>query len=393
MLQHVDRSALHPGSALPFILSLFIVIGCAPALSQERAPVIACMARPADTAAPPPMAPPPQKRTSDGSVVVQRPPLGQPVCPVGQIPVFSPPANSALTIQQNLPPGGRLSKGNPLLGPQSAIVPPPGQQGAAALAREFSEIYGEGARLAEKPATSPSPNCLGQINAETCYYYGSAGISRDVMGGGMTTSVDRPLYVTTKGQGHSLNEIAVQGGVKNGNIVEVGWIVSTDMNGDADPHIFVYHWINWDGQGYDGYGWVQFSNRYYPTQNISALLRRELYLGYVLYDGNWWAWFDGDWLGYFPETLWGNNFGAATTVQWFGEVATNNGVPPQIQMGDGKLPPPPTAAHMYNVCDVDVKAWTCFVRNDQQLATPAAPKFYSISQTGFGDLRYGGPGH
>ncbi|WP_072818135.1 neprosin family prolyl endopeptidase [Bradyrhizobium erythrophlei] len=208
----------------------------------------------------------------------------------------------------------------------------------------------------------------------------------------MTTSVNRPRYVETKGQGHSLNEIAVQGGTKADNIAEVGWIVSTDFNGDADPHIFVFHWVDGIGKGYDGYGWVQFSNRYYPTQNISALVGREIYVGYVLYKGNWWAWFDGDWLGYFPESLWGTNFGTATLVQWFGEVATDNGVPPQIEMGDGKLPPPPTAAHMFNVCDVDVTAWTCFVRNDQQISPPAAPKFYSISQTGFGDLRYGGPG-
>jgi hypothetical protein len=247
-------------------------------MSQERASVIACMARPADTAAPPPVTPPSQKLTSDGSVVAQKPPLGQPVCPPGQIPVFTLPANSTFTTQQNLPPGNRPLKGNPLLRPQSTIAPPPGQQGAAGPAREFSEIYGEGARLAKKPPAPSTANCLGQIYAgdSTCYYYGSAGISRDVMGGGMTTSVDRPRYVATKGLGHSLNEISVQGGTKNGNIVEVGWIVSTDLNLDSDPHIFVFHWVDWSGKGYDGYGWVQFSNRYYPTQNISALVGREL---------------------------------------------------------------------------------------------------------------------
>jgi hypothetical protein len=209
----------------------------------------------------------------------------------------------------------------------------------------------------------------------------------------MTTSVDRPSYVSTGGPGHTLNEISVQGGPKNGNIVEIGWIVSADQNGDADPHIFVFHWVGWAGTCYDGCGWVQFSNRYYPGQNISALVGREIYVEYVFYGGNWWAWFDGEWLGYFPEALWDNSFNTAAVIQWFGEVATNNGVPPQIQMGDGLLPPPPTAAHMSKLCDIEEGAWTCLIRNEQQLISSSAPNFYNIAQTGYGDTRYGGPGH
>lgn len=137
---------------------------------------------------------------------------------------------------------------------------------------------------------------------------------------------------------------------------------------------------------------MQFSSRYYPGQDVSFLIGREIYVGYIFYNGNWWAWFDGDWLGYFPGTLWDSNFSKAVVVQWFGEVATNNAVPPLTQMGDGILPPKLTAAHMSKLCDIGIGKRDCLIRNDQRLATPDAPNFYSISQLGFGETRYGGPG-
>jgi hypothetical protein len=73
------------------------------------------------------------------------------------------------------------------------------------------------------------------------------------------------------------------GGPKNGNIVELGWLVSTDQSGDADPHIFVFHWKNWQGTCYNGCGWQQYSNTYYPGQNIGSLVGREIYIGYVFW--------------------------------------------------------------------------------------------------------------
>lgn len=387
--------------AVALTLLLWLDAGIDPARSQDQPAAVVCVPRPASVATPPPMGLPPQQMASDGSTAAAAPPSGQPVCPAGQIPATA--QGSPAFIQQNLgtgaPAGGgsRPLKGNPLLRPQSAVAPPPGQPGggAAPFAREFSEIYRGAAAPSPQASPSPAPvTCRGQTYGTdpTCYYYGSAGLSRTVMGGGMITSVDRPQYVTTGGPGHTLNEISVQGGTQNGNIVEIGWTVSTDQNHDADPHIFVFHWVNWNGEGYNCCGWVQFSNRYYPGQNVSALVGREIYVGYVLYNGNWWAWFDGEWLGYFPGTLWNDNYSTAAIIQWFGEVATNNGIPPQTQMGDGILPPPTAAAHMSKLCDVDTGAWTCLIRNEQLLSTPAAPDLYSISQTGYGDAHYGGPG-
>ena len=44
-----------------------------------------------------------------------------------------------------------------------------------------------------------------------------------------------------------------------------------------------------------------------------------------------------------------NGYTKSALIQWFGEVSSENGVPPKTQMGDGILPPAPKAAHMLTV--------------------------------------------
>ncbi len=207
----------------------------------------------------------------------------------------------------------------------------------------------------------------------------------------MTTAVTRPTYVNTGGSGHSLNEIAIQAGESNGDIVELGWLVSSDQYGDVDPHIFVFHWIGGVPQCYDGCNWQQYSNTYFPGQNVGSLVGREIYNGYVFYEGNWWAWFDNQWLGYFPGSEWGGKFNKSALIQWFGEVASLNGIPPKTDMGTGVLPPSNQAAHMFTLCDVDANAWVCWYRDQQSLNRTVATD-YDIKRVGFGETRYGGPG-
>ena len=205
----------------------------------------------------------------------------------------------------------------------------------------------------------------------------------------MTTAVARPAYVNTGGAGHTLDEIALQGGSDNGNTVELGWFVSTDVYGDADPHIFVYHWVNGAESCYDDCGWQQWSNTFYPRQNVASLIGREVYIGYVFWQGNWWAWFDDQWMGYFPGSLWGGAYSKTSLIQWFGEVASLDGVPPQTQMGDGIHSPARTAARMRTLCDVDAAAWVCWYRDQQSVATPTTLQYYGADRIGFGDMRYG----
>lgn len=51
---------------------------------------------------------------------------------------------------------------------------------------------------------------------------------------------------------HSLYELAIEDIYSPGgrNIVEVGWTVDYSLNGDCNPHLFAFHWVNGTPQGY-----------------------------------------------------------------------------------------------------------------------------------------------
>ena len=222
----------------------------------------------------------------------------------------------------------------------------------------------------------------------TCYYYAGASDFRTDQGGGLTTTIEKPSAI---GVGHSLEELSVQGGPNEGNIIEIGSNVAPSQYGDANPHLFVFHWLNWVPTCY-GCNWVQWSNTYYPGMNLSSFVGHSVYNGYVYYQGNWWGWFNDQWVGYFAGSLWPKGeFTNSTQVQWFGEVATQNGVPPLDQMGDGLFPSSPAAAPMSTLCDVNAAAWVCFYY-DQQSLYQTQPKYYGVLHTGFGAIRLGGPG-
>jgi hypothetical protein len=229
--------------------------------------------------------------------------------------------------------------------------------------------------------------CAGTLHAPWCYYYAGASDLRTAQGGGLTTTVEKPIVF---GPGHSLGEMSVQGGPNEGNIVEIGWNVSPSQYGNGDPHLFVFHWLNWVPTCY-GCNWVQYSNTYYPNMDLSSFVGHSVYNGYVYYQGNWWGWFNDQWVGYFPGSLWKPPFTTSTQVQWFGEVGTENGVPPRDQMGDGLFPSNPAAAPISTMCDVDAAAWVCFYYDQQSLYQPT-PRYYGVLHTGFGAIRYGGPG-
>ena len=370
------------------------------ALAQQQEQQVECVKRTATATPPPnPAGPPHAVATVKSREEQKAEPAIKPVCPEGEIPVLKQAVAPRAPAQRQQP-----QKGNPLLRPRSAVSPLPLAQPSAAGAvapgdvRSFREIYGKPTKgpgaapsLAPGPPPGPPTACAGVLSFGSCYYYGSAGLTQTADGGGMTMAVDRPAYDNSGGSGHSLDEIAVQGGTGNGNIVELGWLVSSDQNGDADPHIFVFHWMNWVPTCYNACNWQQYSNTYFPGQNINALTGRNVYVGYVYYKGNWWAWFNDQWMGYFPGTEWNNAYTKSALLQWFGEIASENGVPPKTQMGDGVLPPSSTAAEMSTLCYVDAKAWVCWYRDQQSLAA-TVPKYYNILRVGYGDTRYGGPG-
>jgi hypothetical protein len=149
-----------------------------------------------------------------------------------------------------------------------------------------------------------------------------------------------------------------------------------------------------EGTCYDGCGWQQVSTTYYPGQNLQPLVGKEVYLGYALWQGNWWAWFDNQWLGYFPASLWQNQYKRATLVQWFGEVASDNDVPPGSEMGFGIFPASSKSARMLELCIVHDKDGACAYGDQPSvIVSPhAAAKYYGVKRLGGPSMRYGGPG-
>jgi Neprosin len=305
-------------------------------------------------------------------------------CPAGEVPKIVP-------AKRNVP------KGNPLIGnvrgSASSFFGSPKQQRKLILKAllPFRKVYPHGGARMVQQSRSALQACNGRSSFGSCFYYGSAAYRRTARGGGTTMGIARPAYDGSGGPGHSLDEIAVQGGPSDGNIVELGWNVSSSQYPNANPHLFVFHWIGWAPTCYDTCAWHQYSSTYAPGRDIGALVGREVYVGWVFFQGNWWAWFDNQWLGYFPGSEWPSGYTSNALIQWFGEVATQNGTPPHTDMGTGIFPLGTTSARNATLCDVDPAVWVCFYR-DQQATGATFPSYYKSLRSGFGEVRYGGPG-
>ena len=78
-------------------------------------------------------------------------------------------------------------------------------------------------------------------------------------------------------------------------------------NNDANPHLFVFHWVNGLPACYNGCGWVQVSTRRYPGMVVTATSTPQQY-AIESYQGNWWIWYQSEWIGYFPGSLWNNSY-------------------------------------------------------------------------------------
>jgi hypothetical protein len=203
-------------------------------------------------------------------------------------------------------------------------------------------------------------------------------------GGGVVTIVENPA-ISAAASIHSLFEIAVQGGTGNGDIVEIGW---RKRSGDASPRLFVFHWEDWNPGCYNGCGWVQWNPSIVPGMVVNA--GTESYMGWVYYEGNWWAWYANQWVGYFPETLWAGGYNKANLVQWFGEVHESDPTP-ETDMGNGLRAALAAAARFWYPCKVDAAAWVCWIDSTPSLTTLSVP-WYTVQNVGGSAHRFGGPG-
>ena len=81
-------------------------------------------------------------------------------------------------------------------------------------------------------------------------------------------------------------------------------------------------------------------------------------------------------------------------MQWYGEVASENGQPPQTQMGEGIFPTAATGGRMQGMCSYEAATASCktFKVERFAVAPASATKYYGIKQASNSDMRYGGPG-
>jgi hypothetical protein len=151
----------------------------------------------------------------------------------------------------------------------------------------------------------------------------------------------------------SLAQIGIQADSKGGRqTVEAGWQEYRDKYGDWVPHLFVYYTTNGylkEGKNIGGYnqevqGWVQHSSSVFPgaiSNHVSTPggAQWELFIKYQLFQGNWWFNAGGEWIGYYPASLFSNPGlnTMADTILFFGEIVDSGSHPEatKTQMGTG----------------------------------------------------------
>lgn len=161
------------------------------------------------------------------------------------------------------------------------------------------------------------------------------------------------------------------------------------LNRDANPHLLVFWWVGWVPGVYNAGRWVQVSGTLVPGMILPV--GATSYAGYVYWGGNWWGWWNKQWVGYYPGNTWNPAYVNNTLAQWFGEVYANP-VPPNNQMGNGIKGSSlnPKSARMDYVCEVDSAAWICQIRAGTPDTVPT-PAWYNTRHNG-NEFYFGGPG-
>ena len=379
----------HLSAAITATALVAALAAATPALAQTEPGAVRCEKR---AAAEPPRIDLPTMQRLDGRPVKYEPEVRlKPVCPDGEVPVVE------------LFLGGRyVHKGNPLLGPYAAEGP------EHALSPEFikhnlllpfDQVYWKRQGSTSPAPATPVPDggdppCNGVPWFGSCYFYGNAAQNVVAGGGGFTLQIEKPVVAEPSADdtaNHSIGEIAVMNAGEAGgtlNDVESGFIVT---GGDPRPLLFVYHWNDGAETCYNSCDWHQYSSTYSPGMDLTPFVGKSVYVGWVQYKNAWWAWFNDQWIGYIENSAWTVPFTQTAQIHWYGEVASDNGIPPKTQMGDGKFPTNTAAATMATLCAVNIKAWVCYYNNGQSTGATQV-NYYDIQNAVYGAVRYGGPG-
>ncbi|WP_250029062.1 neprosin family prolyl endopeptidase [Paractinoplanes maris] len=234
-------------------------------------------------------------------------------------------------------------------------------------------------------AVPPKPLGVKAEDNKVKYFYNVGSQAADTTGIFSNVTIAKPdLY---KNDYHSLAEVALQSADKK-QIVEIGWTVDRLVNGDDDPHLFVFHWVNDEPTCYNTCGFQQVSTSVKPGDTLTYGVTKKFGIQY--FKDAWWVAYDSEWVGYFPEKIWndqGITFNRSGFVQVFGEVAATR-AKPCTAMGNGTIPTDDNAAaRMSSVGFVDGPPVSLFMR-------PTPVSIYNVLpvKDSTRSFRYGGPG-
>ncbi|MCY1137499.1 neprosin family prolyl endopeptidase [Actinoplanes sp. Pm04-4] len=242
-------------------------------------------------------------------------------------------------------------------------------------------------------AVPPKPLGVKAADSKVSYLYTVGSHNADTAGVFANVTIGKPEL--DKADFHSLAEVALQS-PDGKQIVEIGWTVDRLVNGDDDPHLFVFHWVNGEPTCYNKCGFEQVSPNVKPGATLAYGVTKKFGIQY--FKDAWWVAYDSEWVGYFPEKIWNNagiKFDRSGFLQVFGEVASSRPLPCGTAMGNGTGPDKDTAARFSSVGYVDGPPVDLFMRSETPFYQLKPAKDVSVeppvdSKRSF---RFGGPAY
>jgi hypothetical protein len=219
----------------------------------------------------------------------------------------------------------------------------------------------------------------------------------------------------------------IQIGLSNNDLgflqtVEAGWQEFEDLTGDWVPCIFTYYTTNGyseSGDDLGGYntdvdGWVQIDDTIFPGATFTPHStpggeQRKIMIKYQLFEGNWWFFCQGSWIGYYPASLFQGDQGAGLTlgdhadhIGFWGEIFDSEDVSGRTtsDMGSGFFAEAgwKWAAYMHNLLVQTDPAGSISPYDGSSGLSSTDPDMYDIEQhfrsgTDWGSFVFlGGPG-
>lgn len=233
------------------------------------------------------------------------------------------------------------------------------------------------------------------------YYY--AGTGRFMVGSvGANIEMSIAAPETDPHRAHSLAEVGLMSGSDHFETVEFGWTVAPSEYGDGAPHLFTY--VNRDGyhepSPYDCYNchFVPLSGALYaPGQSLAGFVGKSPTQFALMYqNGNWWVWFNFEWIGYLEGSFWGGTLSNPPQHEFWGEVYDVSGG--GTDMGNGLYGGNGSAAIMRNPIRypnthefIEEELDGPKVPNGRTVTDPSRYSIGSVS-TNHRSWRFGGPG-